>query len=485
MDPNSQFDMNNVIPCERHVLYCIPIPGETKWSILKKEKYIADLEDLGTFKQPKHRVKRGHEEILEGEETSKLTKTPSKPDPKVSEKNHYQLGELNFPLPNMHGLSSVVKVYGDMQAEQFKLNDVFEFTGFFYLNDTIPNFEDINEEDMDSLVSQFPGVPIIHCIDERKIVDTNPYIPLDIIEFKKELSEFIPQIRTIRQQLINVLKSCLGQDLLAAEYLLYYLLSRIYYRQTTTHPIGHLPLNFIIPDHGNVLCDTLYPIIQNLTCKCHMIPLTLENLASSKYIPHKDYTQEKLITGELQLSSGTHILINEVNLEPGQLSGDAVKQIHALEQLVAQQIVSYDFQFHSIDMMVDTPILIVSNARSIFKTAVVVRVSPQQPFESFDNALTQVCQNQSEEVLSLFRKYIGMMRHVTVNPTSDEITEVLQNDFVNIRQENPNFSDELYGHWLNLSKLVCLSFGEDNLNGELWEYTKKLEGERILRMMNR
>lgn len=47
--------------------------------------------------------------------------------------------------------------------------------------------------------------------------------------------------------------------------------------------------------------------------------MTIENMNSLKFNPHKDYTANRLVSGILQLSNSTSFVIDETLLEQGQL----------------------------------------------------------------------------------------------------------------------------------------------------------------------
>lgn len=47
--------------------------------------------------------------------------------------------------------------------------------------------------------------------------------------------------------------------------------------------------------------------------------MTIENMNHLKFIPHKDYTANRLVSGLLQLPSNTSLVIDETLLEQGQL----------------------------------------------------------------------------------------------------------------------------------------------------------------------
>ena len=76
---------------------------------------------------------------------------------------------------------------------------------------------------------------------------------------------------------------------------------------------------------------TLFYLLFNLTYQQYFqaffLSMTLENLNKLSFIPTKNYNTNKLESGILQLSDGTHIIIDETVLRPGQLDVNGVKHV--------------------------------------------------------------------------------------------------------------------------------------------------------------
>ena len=53
-----------------------------------------------------------------------------------------------------------------------------------------------------------------------------------------------------------------------------------------------------------------------------MLPMTLHNMNNLKFIPRKDYTANRLVSGVLQLSEGTHLILDETAMQAGQLDAN-------------------------------------------------------------------------------------------------------------------------------------------------------------------
>lgn len=62
----------------------------------------------------------------------------------------------------------------------------------------------------------------------------------------------------------------------------------------------------------------------------HSFSMTLENLNKLSFIPTKNYETERLDTGILQLSDGTHLILDESAMKPGSLDANGVKHVQVI-----------------------------------------------------------------------------------------------------------------------------------------------------------
>ena len=62
---------------------------------------------------------------------------------------------------------------------------------------------------------------------------------------------------------------------------------------------------------------SLYDLIERLATKAHFLPMSLNNMNTLRLIPKKDYQENRLISGQLQLSSHTHLVIDETAMTEG------------------------------------------------------------------------------------------------------------------------------------------------------------------------
>ena len=67
--------------------------------------------------------------------------------------------------------------------------------------------------------------------------------------------------------------------------------------------------------------------------KSHLFPMTLENMNGLDLIPSKDYEENRLKPGILQLSERTHLVIDETLLQPGKLEEKGPDSIYLTTHL--------------------------------------------------------------------------------------------------------------------------------------------------------
>lgn len=68
-----------------------------------------------------------------------------------------------------------------------------------------------------------------------------------------------------------------------------------------------------------------------------------------QFSPVKDYSSNRLKAGLLQVSHGTHLLVDETVMKPGQLNERGLANLTALGNVIQWQRVKYDFKYHTSD----------------------------------------------------------------------------------------------------------------------------------------
>ena len=236
---------------------------------------------------------------------------------------------LNLPIPGGRGQAAIVKVY-DVEDGAFAVNDVIEFVGVLSLN---PLLAQVPLEGTDDIFAQFERkeletknppaslVPRLHVVHHTKLSSwANPLLPKQL-----DLSAASLKAEAVacRAQLHSMLTKLLLGDSLAADYLICHLVSRVYHRRDVLC-LGKFSLNlFNLPTAGN-FTKRLATIFQLLTTKSHYLPMSVDLFNKGSFVPRKDYHENRLVSGLLQLSKGTHLILDETTMRDGQLTAGMV-----------------------------------------------------------------------------------------------------------------------------------------------------------------
>ena len=504
---NEEAVQENMKHSERQSFYCISIPGESPWvkDCHKKRSPVAC--HPSTSSAP-IRSKRSLDEEDDHENTEDKTMETSTTENKMDDNDGQDEVKkikpaettsvngttsngviaaqpmLNFPIPKSKGQAVICKVY-NAEDGTFKLNDLVEFIGIVSLD---PQLAAVGEDmDTDDISAQFnkseiqaknpPAslIPRLHVLKYNKLEHSNPSLPKNLATYNACWEE----LRRSRDELHSLMTTLLFGDSLAAEYMLAHFMSRIYHRQDGLC-LGKYSLNlFNVP----ILADyskRLATLLQLLVTKSHYFPLTVEELNKATFVPKKDYASNRLTSGLLQLSQGTHLILDETKMNNGQLNQEGIKNLTSLGQMIKTQSVDYDFGFHNLAFDSDVPCLVLSEGRSMLPNDVQVMMKPQTEVskEAVDALFANVGRNLELEMLSRVRNYISLAKNLAFDLT-EETQNFVQEDFVRERQNGDliKTTDDLHS-LLVFGRLLSVSRGEKALNPSVWNEAKLMEQQR-------
>lgn len=246
-------------------------------------------------------------------------------------------------------------------------------------------------------------------------------------------------LAAVREQLVQHLSTvALGGDALAAEYLLLCLLSRVYARPDATTPLGNLSLNLALGSSLSAAqvgerVDRIEAAICTLVPVCSTVDLALETLNESTFTPHKDYETDAMVSGALQVPHGTVLVVKETSLTAGQLNDQGVRNVGALQALVAKMVLPYDFQYYSMDFPQDVAVVSVSEGKSILPVTVAV------PLAAGNNIASASPAGATEALLESFRVYVGVLRTLEIS-IGNEQAETAEKHYVACRQAKQEVS---------------------------------------------
>ncbi|GFP86604.1 mini-chromosome maintenance complex-binding protein [Phtheirospermum japonicum] len=354
-----------------------------------------------------------------------------------------------------------------------KLNDVFEFVGVFTFDPELTVDRNDNDEltenfSEDSLAHLPPTkVPRLHCVVHRKL-GANDFLSSPQLELTP------CAIKEVREALIGHLADVLGNDRMAAQYLLLHLLSRVHARVDSI-AVGKLSLNFTCfnKESMSVFGDRLKRAIENLLPFSECLPLTIDYLNTVSLAPKKDYSTNRLVSGFLQLAEGSHLIIDETPLQTGTLNSTGVENARILNNMMESQKVEYDFTYYKMDMASDVQLLILSEGKSnILPADIVIPFHPS----SADSVV-----GANEEMLKAWRWYLATMKSLC-HSIEPHMQKVVEDDLVAARQADRSLGSQEFSRWLTMGRLMSVSFGETCLSMQHWQMVKELERLRKERL---
>ncbi|KFO70904.1 Mini-chromosome maintenance complex-binding protein [Cuculus canorus] len=539
--PQQEIDLNSshTVTSERQTFYCVPVPGESAW--VKEISFSAELVlcytvvtnqfisasqarvspstsytpsrhkrsyeededmDLHPSKQKEQHMGTGSD--IHGCVEPKRLETEASAGHHLISPNCSPPLDLNFPLPGEKGPACLVKVYESW--ESFKVNDVLEVYGILSVD---PVLSIVNSEE--SCAVPFPPdssaldpmecmdaaeeqrvhsppaslVPRIHVILAQKLQHINPLLPACLNEEESKTCEFISnfmsELSPVRAELLGFLTHALLGDSLAAEYLILHLISTVYARRDVL-PLGKFTVNLSGCPRNSIFTEHIYHIIQQLVPASYRLQMTIENMNHSRFNPHKDYAANRLVSGVLQLASNTSLVVDETQLEQGQLDTTGVHNVTALGNLITWQKVDYDFSYHQMEFPCNINVLITSEGRSLLPSDCQVHLQPQIIPPNMEEYMSSLLTAVLPSVLNKFRIYLSLSRLLDYS-ISDEVTKAVEEDFVEMRKNDPESvtADDLH-RMLLVARFLSLSAGQTTLSRERWLRAKQLEALRKARL---
>ncbi|CAH8533885.1 unnamed protein product [Schistosoma haematobium] len=457
---------------ERQSFYIVPVPGE-----VKESEYTSPITTSG---QKRH-LNEPTEVIHKKPKSTAMETNPNQ----VKPRKHFPLIEEEN---NDQKIGALLRVYDTVQT-QLKINDIVEVYGILEharLCDALPEDSCEPEEKCNE------PLPRIHALIVHSLTHNNPLVcnNTSIISISKNVND----IQLIRIKLMQILTTLFNGDQIVAEYVLLHLIST---RLTidSQYP-NHLPAMNVYASRSiatksssnnidkyllSELYNRLHNFLPQLVTHLATVNLTIKSLNDGPCLfPIRDMNKGHLNPGRLQLPQGTEILINELEMDSGQLQQKGLLNFQALSSVAINQRLLYDFQFYTQDWDTNVRVLILSIVPSLIKSNLSL---PWEP-ESFDNIENDVHSNISETELDDMRKYLTILSLSNENYSMDsELQERINHDFVQWRRDKSTYieADE-FAVMLCLLRFHCLTYGLQSPTLEHWLHIVELESKRKSRI---
>ncbi|CAN4076304.1 unnamed protein product [Withania somnifera] len=473
---------------ERRLLYCVPVPGQNSW--IEHSSSMFNPSSISSSSQREKRLREVDTAINDidmqviDEDVNASTSNKKMREDGISS-NSSNLGDT--PTEDIGSAASVlpcfdrtsfpclVKIY-DSPESDLKLNDVFEFIGVFTFHPEFPadknDNNDLESSLCDDTLTQMPPskVPRLHCLIHRKLATQDFISGSPTFELKPH------PVRAIREALLGHLTTILGNDGVAANFILLHLLSKVHARVDSI-AAGKLSLNLTCFNKEilSVYGHRLNLALKNLVPYSYCVPLTVEYLNEVSLAPKKDYQTNRLAPGILQLAEGSHLTIDETQLQAGTLHSTGVENVRVLKRLLELQKVEYDFTYYKMDMPVDIQLLVLSEGKS--------NILPADLVLPFRPLSVDAAQDIEAEVLQSWRLYLATVKSLA-HSIEQEMQKVVEDDLVAARRADRSLSSLDFSRLLTIGRLVSLSFGEISLTLEHWQMAKELERLRKERLQD-
>ncbi|PIO69935.1 hypothetical protein TELCIR_08227 [Teladorsagia circumcincta] len=231
-------------------------------------------------------------------------------------------------------------------------------------------------------------------------------------------------------------------------------------------PLCFLPLNIVGVTDSKV-AHKIVEMVRHLMPKVKVVTLTPELLSKTRFAPVKNYESDVLHQGELQLSNGTVLIIDETQLPSGSfpVSGFVEENLKVLEELIVEHRMLYDYGFYKIPMDVDYNVLILSKKESrFFKTPFRIPIEPSSSPFSLENV------GDKREFLQRSRSGVSSVS------LTDDVSKKVQDSFVNMCASLDAKADKaaLLNEMLIISRLVASSNGSPSVEFEHWQHAIRI-----------
>jgi len=471
----------------RGAYYCVPLPGETAWSRATSKQQISKVVVSST--------KRGRDEDVDMEGPNETqngeTEMPSRPQqrskidapvPKPSQgiQNADSFG-LNLPLPweSQKSRPCIVKLY-DEDADSLKVCETVEILGILCIDPSLANLGEQVATSWPFPDARSPStalVPRLHGLLVRRLPFYHPLFPFspDWLSEARLASAFQRRlagpgaVAAAREAAIKSLQKSLGGDEVAAEYVLALLASRVYGHINGTS-LGHWSLNL---SHwpSQLPVSSLFDAVSDLAPLAVHLEVTAGTLSAGQWKPKKDFEANRLVAGRLQLAPGTFVLLDESEMQPGDVNDNGVRALQAISSLVSDQQLPCDFSTYDVKIPLELKCLFASKGVSILKLADVVLPLRANAAQSVDS----IGLDAARFLLGLITRQTKPFR------MPEDVATAFSQDFAQLRQEFREIEQRTVYVWSFLARAICFTHGEEELTIERWRSVLALERERLKR----
>ncbi|GJE86827.1 mini-chromosome maintenance complex-binding protein [Phanerochaete sordida] len=385
-----------------------------------------------------------------------------------SSQTHTPAKSYKYPDPEGSHIGVQVKLYDLDVAEQLKSTDLATFVGI------------LTKEPMDVEAESPPDVPTLH------VLFTRPH-QQSLVERPYPSAGS----SSVREELVNWIASeALGGDVDAAEWVLLASIARVQSRNPPLLPPSVTLAQFPAPPISTQAAPSeaeapalpnpaLSHVLSQLLPLTHTLPLSLATLNKVPFAPESK--DEDLHAGALQLPQGTLLLVTEGGVREGKLVERGLRNIVALQELLAAQTLSYTFPFSAFAFPTDIACVVLTEGTksAFFRTDLTVPLRPAADARLY-KPRAEVALPEATK-LAAFRDLVVGAQQGKVQ-VSAAISEYIQQDFVRDRQQDKAITSEDLIRRMTVAKLYALSMHQTELTVDIWERAKAFDERRRARL---
>lgn len=445
---------------ERDTYYCVPIPGESVWAREAPSSVAVPSVSTSRPKRTRDDIDTGEDIDMENDGGNKAIKEATKPMPPpmvpacASTKVDY-----NLPLPEEADIKrtrcSVVKTY-DSDGKDLRVMDVIDVIAILHM-DWIEYPEDWKTG---TRGISYALAPRLHAISVTRRPYFNP-------------APMMPDmcVTVVRDALLQYLKYLVGGDELVSRYVLCALIQREFKRLDGVS-YGTLALGLQLDaQQASVFTEGIRSLMPYVAA----LPVSIETLSSSRWVPKKNYDTETVMAGLLQLAPGTVVILNENALGEGKLMETGLKNLSLIKSYIANNAVDADFEFYPVSL----PTYHTNFVLSAGKAPLIVPdvMCPIVPAET-------PCVTPDETLLATFRSYLARCVEVSNCAMSfeDSLVDQLPKDYSNMRQKHAKLPDTMCNIFTVLARFNAISRGATQISVNHWHEILEMEEMRMPRL---
>ncbi|KAA6418765.1 MAG: E2F target 1 [Trebouxia sp. A1-2] len=479
---NSHWKLGSLKMGDCKPYFCVSVPGQSEW--LQADP-VQSMIQAAAGSELSHSKRPREDHDVQAQRTQDKSMNISG---NCSNSKHQCLSTAQTAQADaLERINAPVLLYAE--DVELRLHDMVEVVGVYqYVPEVVAlEFGGMTLDEVEKLTGQPPTFqPVPYLAATLHAITVKTVTPFRLSRTTPSLGndELQGRAQQLRAQAIDVLAAPLGGDTLAAEYLLLQLVSRIHHR-VPSQALGVLSLNLITPakdatppttakgpDSADAGAAPEAATAASHAFGAHLSPLGAAMKAAIASLVPACVALPLTVT---MLAPRTQLLLDETDMQQGQLTDVGCKNVIALGTLMASQVLDCDFGAYSLPMPVDAPVTVLSVGASLLK--------PSVDLELLINAAGTSPQSTGvgEESLPAIRAYLHQVQHLDFDMGKAN-SAWLEQDFIDARRQDQSVTASDFHKQLTLARLISVSRAETQMTKVRWHQMKAMEHARLSRL---